>query len=160
MSSIQALQAQMWYPAAQLKWKKRGEGKIQPLAICQHTKSPIFTLEIEISVINVFIWTFLYINRNEFLGWIFMRCSIYSGSNNFCHLWHNLGTDGLQSDCCQQSISSPAILFSYLWLYFNLTHNMLSSAHDFDCPWDTISAASVLNPSYLVKMCASLHAVC
>lgn len=34
---------------------KRGKRKIQPLAICQHTKSPIFTLEIEISVINLFI---------------------------------------------------------------------------------------------------------
>lgn len=50
------IQQHDWGEDREKKNKKGGERvRTQRLVICQHTKSPIFTLEIEISLINMFI---------------------------------------------------------------------------------------------------------
>lgn len=136
--------------------KRRGENAtISNLST--HKKSYFHTGNWNISHKRVHL-NISYINRNEILGWIFMSVARrIQWEQHFCYLRHNLGTDGLQSDCCQQSIPPlPSLSLIHSFTSISLTTIWPSSAYDCDCSWDTIKDRSVLNPSYAMRICISL----
>lgn len=116
----------------------------QTLVICQHTKSPIFTLEIEISLIHMFIhavsheqkWLFrmnIYESKDVSGGghiiFIFL-CFFFAAHHAICRLM----------DCSQIAVNSLFPLqpppFSHRRLCFN-PRNMLSFIRRAsECLWD------------------------
>lgn len=99
--------------------KKRG-GKWQTLVICQHTKKSYFhTGNWNISHIHVHLDIFIRTEMTFSDEYLWGRwCKQWE--QHFCYLWHNLKTDGLQSDCCQQSAPSLVVPFSHPQLCFTL----------------------------------------
>lgn len=149
MSSIRVPQAQMLYPAAQLKWEKEAEGNSTIRNLSTHKKAYFHTENWNISHKHVHLDIFC-ISRNEFLGWIFMRvATVYCRSNIFvtCYtIW------GLM-DCSQIAVNSP---FPYLpsfasthrFTSVSLTTISCSPAYGWDRSWDTITNKSVFNSFY------------